>query len=62
MTHKLKTETFSQKIEGSGGVTVLPLTPLFSFVTFHLKGVNRCTYTFSNSVDFRRRVSQSLGK
>ena len=37
MTHKLKTETFSQKIECSGGVIVLPLTPLFSFVTFHLK-------------------------
>ena len=37
MTHKLKTETFSQKIELSGGVIVLPLTPLFSFVTFHLK-------------------------
>ena len=37
MTHQLKTETFSQKIEHSGGVIVLPLTPLFSFVTFHLK-------------------------
>ena len=37
MTHKLKTETFSQKIEHSGGVIVLPLTPLFSFVTFYLK-------------------------
>ena len=36
MTHKLKTETFSQKIEGSGDVIVLPLIPLFSFVTFHL--------------------------
>ena len=36
MTHKLKTETFSQKIEHSGGVIVLPLTPLFSFFTFHL--------------------------
>ena len=36
MTYKLKTETFSQKIEHSGGVIVLPLTPLFSFVTFHL--------------------------
>ena len=36
MTHKLKTETFSQKIEHSGGVILLPLTPLFSFVTFHL--------------------------
>ena len=31
-----KTEKFSQKIEHSGGVIVLPLTPLFSFVTFHL--------------------------
>ena len=37
MTHKLKTETLSQKIEHSGGVIVLPLTPLFSFVTFHRK-------------------------
>ena len=37
MTHKLKTETFSQKIEYSGGVFFGPLTPLFSFVTFHLK-------------------------
>ena len=36
MTHKLKTETFSQKIEHFGGVILLPLTPLFSFVTFHL--------------------------
>ena len=36
MTHKLKTETFSQKIEHSGGVICLPLTPLFSLVTFHL--------------------------
>ena len=37
MTHKLKTETFSQKIERSDGVIVLPLTSLFSFVTFYLK-------------------------
>ena len=37
MTHKLKTETFSQKIEYSGGIFFWPLTPLFSFVTFHLK-------------------------
>ena len=37
MTHKLKTETLSQKIKHSGGVILLPLTPLFSFVTFHLK-------------------------
>ena len=37
MTHKLKTETLSQKIEHSGGAFVLPLTPLFRFVTFHLK-------------------------
>ena len=36
MTHKLKTEMFSQKIEYSGGVFVWPLTPLFSFVSFHL--------------------------
>ena len=27
-----------------------------------LKDMNRCTYTFSNSVDVRRRVSQSLGE
>ena len=27
-----------------------------------LKDVNRCTYTFSNSVDVRRRVSQSLAE
>ena len=27
-----------------------------------LKDVNRCTYFFSNSVDIRRRVSQSLGE
>ena len=39
MTHKLKTETFSQKIENSGGVIFLPLAPLFSFVTFHLKSM-----------------------
>ena len=37
MTHKLKTETFSQQIEHSGGVILLPLTLLFSFVTIHLK-------------------------
>ena len=37
MTHKFKTETFSQKIEYSGGVFFGTLTPLFSFVTFHLK-------------------------
>ena len=37
MTHNLKTETFSQKIERSGRVIVLPPTPLFSFVIFHLK-------------------------
>ena len=39
MTHKLKTETFSQKIENSGGVIVLPPAPLLSFVTFHLKSM-----------------------
>ena len=39
MTHKLKIETFSQQIEHSGGVIVLPMTPLFSFVTFHLNYV-----------------------
>ena len=37
MTHKLKTEMFSQKIEYSGGVFLWALTPLFSFVSFHLK-------------------------
>ena len=37
MTHKLKTEMFSKKIEYSGGVFLWPLTPLFSFVSFHLK-------------------------
>ena len=37
MTHKLKIETFSQQIEHSGGVILLPLTLLFSFVTVHLK-------------------------
>ena len=50
MTRKLKRETFSQKIEHSGGVIVLPLTPLFSFVTFHLKSyfvVNRWKSTIS---------------
>ena len=36
MTHKLKTEMFSQKIEYSGGVIFWPLIPLFSFVIFHL--------------------------
>ena len=39
MTHKLKTEMFSQKIEYSGGVFFRPLTPLFSFVSFHLKRI-----------------------
>ena len=37
MTHKLKTETLSQKIEHSGGVMLLPLSLLFGFVTFHIK-------------------------
>ena len=27
-----------------------------------LKDVNRCTYTFSNSMGVRRRVSQSFGQ
>ena len=36
MTHKLETEMFSQKIEYSGDVFFWPLTPLFSFVSFHL--------------------------
>ena len=39
MTHRLNTETFSQKIEHSGSAFFLPLTSLFSFVTFHLKSV-----------------------
>ena len=39
MTHKLQTETFSQKIEYSGGVFFWPLTPLFNFVTFHSKAM-----------------------
>ena len=39
MTYKLKTETFSQKIEHSSGVILLPLTPLFSFVTFDINYV-----------------------
>ena len=43
MTHKLKTETFSQIIEYSGGVIVVPLTPLFSFVTFHLNSACNVT-------------------
>ena len=29
---------------------------------YFLKDVNRCTFTFSNSVDVRRHVSQSLGE
>ena len=41
MTHKLKTEMFSQKIEYSGGVFFWPLTPLFSFISFHLKCVTK---------------------
>ena len=40
MTHNLKTGTFSQKTGHSGGVILLPLIPLFSFVTFHLKKYN----------------------
>ena len=44
MKHKLRTETFSQKTEHSGGVIVLPLTPLFSFVTFHLNS-DLCEFT-----------------
>ena len=50
MTHILKTETFSQQIEHSGGVIVLPLTPLFSFVTFHLK-------RFNTLYDFEKNIS-----
>ena len=44
MTYKLETETFSQKIERSGGVIVLPLTPLVSFVTFHLSLLGALSY------------------
>ena len=44
MTHTLKTEMFSQTTEHSGGVILLPLTPLFSFVTFHLKGNNSAKF------------------
>ena len=40
MTYKLKTEMFSQKIEYSGGVFFWTLTPLFSFVSFHLNFVS----------------------
>ena len=47
MTHKLKTETFSHNIEHSGSVIVLPLTPLFSFVTFHLNR-ERLLYNFKS--------------
>ena len=32
---------FSQKIEYSGGVFFWPLTPLFSFVSFHLNVYKR---------------------
>ena len=39
MTHKLKTEMFSQRIEYSGGVFFWPLTPLFGFVSFHLNPI-----------------------
>ena len=48
MTHKLKTEMFSQKTEHSGGVILLPLTPLFSFVTFHLNIIFFTSYVTLN--------------
>ena len=66
MTHKLKTETFSQKIEHSGGVLCLPLTPLFGFVTFHLKdepilkGFCEVNKTIINSI--RIYITDALGK
>ena len=57
MTHKLKTETLSQKIEYSGGVVFWPLTPLFSFVTFHLKGVIYVTMCNNNASDPTYKIS-----
>ena len=61
MTHKLETETFSQKIEHSGGVILLPLTPLFSFVTFHLKQIPNATVFnfkyFSSGISYQAYFS-----
>ena len=56
MTHKLKTEMFSQKIEYSDGVFFWPLTPLFSFVSFHLKYAN---YVITLCVDVHKNVAFS---
>ena len=50
MTHKLKTETFSQKIERSDGVIVLRLTPLVSFVTCYLKCFLHGIFTLSRQL------------
>ena len=50
MTHKLKTETFSQMIEHFGGAIFLSLISLFSFVTFHLKSGGMGGKTFFNCV------------
>ena len=55
MTHKLKTETFPQKIKHSGGVCFGPITPLFSFVTFHLKPNNLLINLFT--INFAIRIS-----
>ena len=55
MTHKLKTETFSQKIEHSGGVIFFAPNPLFSCVTFHFKLLNGC----SNVINL---ITYTLGK
>ena len=57
MTHKLKTEMFSQKIEYSGGVFFWPLTPLFSFVSFHLKSLY-----FAPKVRAVRNVNQDVSQ
>ena len=42
MTPKPKTELFSQMIENFGSVIFVSLTPVFSFVTFHLKEKTIC--------------------
>ena len=60
MTQKLKTETFSQKIEYSGGVILLSVTPLFSFVTFHLKQINQDKLDFSDCVRATRDLTPSF--
>ena len=69
MTHKLKTEMFSQKIEYSGGVFFSPLTPLFSFVSFHLKNpvslsknIFSALNSFMNTYDISVIYLQSIEK